>query len=310
VLSLQATTAHVPRAAEAAYRALPADVQELLTSDDYGTIFLAPCGETVNLPWELLRLPGQAGSGTNGTYLGLQRLLPRAHGLGELLSVLRRQSGRTYAMRSRRHRAVVVGNPLHTGAHPLQYAREAAQGLAKRLRQRGFQLAPQGKALLDTEATAQAVAAALDKPFTLWAQMGHGGWDAEGRYLYLALAGDDKMPPQSITRRQWAHHPVVHYDCCVVGATLTPGGGRFDGHPTAALLAGASCVLSSVHPVFDRYAAEFSDRLYAKVLHPQHPLPLGAALLETRQELAAEYADNPLVWATTVLWGNPWAWLV
>jgi hypothetical protein len=140
--------------------------------------------------------------------------------------------------------------------------------------------------------------------------MGHGGWDAEGRYLYLTLAGDDQLPPQPIAHRRWAHHPVVHYDCCVVGTTLAQGGGRFDGHPTAALLAGASCVLSSVHPLFDKYAAAFSDTLYAKVLDPRQPLALGAALLETRQEMAAEYADNPLVWATTVLWGNPWARLV
>lgn len=90
----------------------------------------------------------------------------------------------------------------------------------------------------------------------------------------------------------------------------TQGGGRFDGHPTAALLAGAACVLSSAHPLFDCYAAEFSDKLYAKALDHQTPLPLGAALLQARQEMAQEYADNPLVWAMTVLWGNPWARLV
>jgi hypothetical protein len=94
------------------------------------------------------------------------------------------------------------------------------------------------------------------------------------------------------------------------GARRALGGGRFDGHPTAALVAGASCVLSSVHPMFDRFAAELSDKLYAKALDREHPLTLGATLLQARQEMAREYADNPLVWAMTVLWGNPWVRLV
>ena len=36
------------------------------------------------------------------------------------------------------------------------------------------------------------------------------------------------------------------------------------------------------------------------------PLPLGEALLQTRRDMADEHHDNPLVWATTVRWGNPW----
>jgi CHAT domain-containing protein len=87
---------------------------------------------------------------------------------------------------------------------------------------------------------------------------------------------------------------------------LGQGGGRFDGHPTAALIAGASCVLSSVHALWDDSAKEFSERLYGKALHPDQPLCLSAALLQTRREMAAN-DDNPLLWATTVLWGNPWA---
>lgn len=323
VLSLHATTAHVPPAAAAVYYALPDDVQALLTNDNYKTIFLAPCGATVNLPWELVRVPekGREGNEEEWTYLGLQRLLPRTHGLGELTEVLQRhprneENGikrpggrRTRTRGGRGAPAVVVGNPLHTGTPPLPDSRTAAQALAARLRQGGFQLLPNGEALLDAQATSDAVDAALGEQFVLWAQMGHGGWDADGRYLYLALAGNDKLSPQPIARRRWTHHPIVHYDCCVVGTTLAPGGGRFDGHPTAALLAGASCVLSSVHPLFDRYAAAFSDKLYAKALDRQHPLPLGAALLQTRQEMAREYAGNPLVWAMTVLWGNPWVQL-
>ena len=85
------------------------------------------------------------------------------------------------------------------------------------------------------------------------------------------------------------------------------GGGRFDGHPTAALLARASCVLSSVHALWDDTAAEFNALFYSRVLDAKNPLPLGDALLETRREMAEKHRENPLVWAMTVLWGNPWA---
>lgn len=159
--------------------------------------------------------------------------------------------------------------------------------LAVWLWQYGFQLVPHGVPLLPVTETA------LHEPFVLWAQMNYGVYDAEEHSLCLLLAGDGKLSPQQIARHHWAHHTIVHYDRCLVGATLPRGGGRFDGHPTAALLAGASCVLSSVHPVFDRYAAEFSAKLCAKVLDSQTPLPLGAALLQTRQEMGQRIRRQP-----------------
>ena len=36
---------------------------------------------------------------------------------------------------------------------------------------------------------------------------------------------------------------------------------------------------------------------------------VGDALLAARRSLAKEHPDNPLVWATTVLWGNPFVTL-
>jgi hypothetical protein len=143
VLSLHATTVHVPPAAAAVYHALPDAVQTLLTDPNYHTIFLAPCGVSVNLPWELVQVPerSDAGSAPSSHYVGLQRLLPRTRGLGELSEVLQRQPMRggngitvphaTVTRTRGRHgaRAVVVGNPLHTGVASLPHAQRRCHSL-------------------------------------------------------------------------------------------------------------------------------------------------------------------------------------
>jgi hypothetical protein len=87
----QATTAHIPQMAEAVHRELPDEVKELLRGNNYNTIFLAPRGTTVNLPWELVRVPGRKRDGgeKEGIDVGLRGLLHRTHGVGELMEVPR-----------------------------------------------------------------------------------------------------------------------------------------------------------------------------------------------------------------------------
>src|SRR5262249_30055925 len=125
-IAMGALAIHLSETAASVYPTLPANVRELFDDPAVQTIFMAPCGATINLPWELVWIPGR------GQYLGLSHVLPRTHGLGELASVLERQPF------SGRPRAVVVGNPLHTTADPLENARLAAKSLAKRLDDRGF----------------------------------------------------------------------------------------------------------------------------------------------------------------------------
>jgi hypothetical protein len=148
-----------------------------------------------------------------------------------------------------------------------------------------------------------------DEGLAYWGTMSHGGRpsgedgdEAES----ICLSAGDKLYPQDVAGRRLPG-TIVHHDCCVVGTTHGRGGGRFDGHPSAALFAGASCVLASAHPLWDDAAAQFSEHLYERLLEGQ---PVGSALLETRRALAGTSEDNPLLWATTVLWGNPWATLV
>ena len=301
----------IDKAPDEVFRLLPDEVKALFGGDSYKTIFLAPCRETINLPFEMVRIPGgrSQGNASDNSYLGLRRLMPRVHGLSEFARVLKRQPDLNGA-----RKALVVGNPLHQGfphrgqpcgvcekgkcricrnqdhcgLPPLVGARTMAGELAKRLRQNGFTLIPSNAALFDDSATAQTVLATLaDKGLHFWAQVGHGGRPtvngAEG-VEYLALADRDRLLPQQVARLRLPA-TVVHLDCCVTGTTRGRGGGRFDGHPQAALLAGASCVLASVHALWDDTAAEFSARLYGKALHAKTALPLGDALLQTRREL-------------------------
>lgn len=279
----------IPELGKQAFSELPSGIRSLLAGREYDTIVLFPCSATMNLPFEMLH-DGQG-------YIGLRQVLPRVNGLGAFCSISRRQP--------KGQSAVVVGNPTHRGLPELMEARRTAAIIAELLN---------ANPILDEDATRRRVLEALgrDGP-RIWLQMGHGGRSGEasgGEGEYLAMAGRERILSEDIAQLRWPNHPVVHQDCCFVGWTRGVGGGRFEGHASAALRAGASCVLSSVHPLWDDEAAKFSMRFYEKVLNVSNPVKIGQALLETRREVAREHLENPLIWGTTVLWGNPWACLV
>src|SRR5262249_48076569 len=155
----------------------------------------------------------------------------------------------------------------HQGAGRLKGAREAAIAVADRFKGRHFRLAPGGEPLIDPEgvpssgfglrATRQAVLDGLgDEDLTLWISMTHGNRPDEGRTgaEYLCLSGNDRLYPQEVACLKLPG-TIVDHAACVVGTSRGRGGGRFDSHPNAALVAGASCVLASVHSIFDDKAA-------------------------------------------------------
>jgi hypothetical protein len=43
---------------------------------------------------------------------------------------------------------------------------------------------------------------------------------------------------------------------------------------------------------------------------PLPPFRCGQSRATSLREMAARYDNNPLIWATTVFWGNPWVRLV
>ena len=307
-----AVAERLPAAGEAVYESLPAPVRAVLTEGRYNTIFIAPCGATVFVPFEIIRIPGDAATtntkaGWDDAYVGLRVLLPRVRGLAELADVLRRRPAAPVS----RARAVVVIDPTVPGLNPLPDLARAGRDLARRLRASDFDLVlPNGKALSGKRATAAAVLEALGcEGLVYWGQQGHGARpeDTQGSE-YLVMAGKGRLYPRDLARLR-LRGVVVHLDICVAGMTRPRGGGRFDGHPVAALRAGASCVLSSTHAIWDETAAEFSDRLYEWTLPKRKgslPHAFGDALLHTRRGMAAIHENNPTVWAAMVLWGNPW----
>ena len=319
----RALLAPVVQAAEAATALLPEPVREVLFGTDPTTLFLAPCGRSMLLPWEFLRLPGAPG---DAGWLGLRRGLPRVHSLAELAVVVERQPPA-----GSQRQALVVGDPAHVSEHTvdgvrvktpapeLPVTRAFARYLAQSLPGAGLGVVG-GEALVGTAATSGALQIGLRTPdLALWCHSGHGGRPTEHEGAeYLCLAGEARFHPWEM-RSFPLPGTVVHHDCCVAGTIRARGGGRFDGHPTAALAAGASAVLSSVHPLWDAPAGEFSVHFYHGLLHPRPAdhLPtdlnqaraetVAEALLRTRRAMAAAHDGDPLIWATTVLWGNPWA---
>jgi hypothetical protein len=280
--SRNAIAARIGPVGEAAFKFLPGGVQELLRGSDFQTVFVAPCGATINLPLEMLHVPNgrTAGCTYDDSLVGLRKSLPRIHGLVELSATWGRQPSNSA------RKALIVGNPhhhgfqhrgktscpvckkdccpvcgasTHCGAEPLAGARWAADQLATSLLERGFQLSPNDDPLLDDEGTREAVLKALESDrVALWVQTGHGSRSDDGESAeYLCMAGLGRLYPDSVARARLLG-TVVHYDCCFVGRTWAQRGGRFRGHPTAALKAGASCALSSVHPLWDDAAAEVS----------------------------------------------------
>jgi tetratricopeptide (TPR) repeat protein len=180
--------AHLERAGEAVFSRLPPGVQALLTGGAVATLFLAPCEATINLPFELLRTPGD-----DGAFIGLRHLLPRVQGLTQLVGVLQRP---TPPERVGSRRAVVVGNPLHVGLPPLEGAEMLAQALGHELARCGF--VPQ--MLIGAAATSAAVVAELRSPDVgLWIHLGHGV-SREGAAESLALAGTDRLEPFAVAR--------------------------------------------------------------------------------------------------------------
>lgn len=308
--ALNAHSQDLEKIGSEAFMLLPAQVQEFLGSSKYETIFLAPCRTTINVPFELLCIPSGVSSDASSmnSYLGLQYLLPRTHGLSDLSETLKRSPSRL-PNRS----ALVVGNPIHEGFPMLPAAREMALKLAKRLSDSGFTLIPNDQALIDRRATAQNVLKAVnDGALRLWCHMGHGASQASdvgGGVEYLALADQDRLLPTQIAEAV-LDQTLVWFDCCVVGTTRAHGGGKLEGYPVAALLAGATSVLASVQPLFDKAAAEFSEDVFRQLLDTDGTYSIGEAVLQTRRFMATRYHETPAAWANTIVWGNPLARLI
>jgi hypothetical protein len=274
---------------------LPRLVKELLMDFDT-TVFLAPCGKTVNFPFELIYLDAEWRRSSELPYLGLRVLMPRVHGLTEMEEVTRRHPNTTRPVK-----ALVVGEPELDGS-------QVVTKLWGRPHH-GFTLLPKGKALAHDRTKAKILQTLADPELSLWVQIGHGERIKEDGAVieFLRLSNEERILPQDLTNvSNLLQGTAVYHDCCITGRARSSGGGRFEGFPTAVLKAGASCLLTSNYPLWDDAATRFSLQFYSHVLSTSPARDLGAALMQTRRDIFTEFGGNLLVWASLVPWGNPW----
>ena len=277
----------IRRSMSLAFELLPPEVKDVMRGSDVQTIFVSACRLTIEFPLELLA----AQPGDKNCFVGLRKVFARVHGLWELSEVIGREPDVAMGRR------LVIGDPDATraGMPRLEYALQAARDLAVLLRRDG---SPAEEAYGDRAVREFALERLHDSSLGLFVFHGHGG---DGS---IVLAGGERLQAANLEGRTWERHPFIHLNCCYAGASLGLGGGRFEGLPAACLRGGAGAVLASVHPLYDTSSAAFSLALYDALL--RQGLTLGEALLEARRTIDSRYGGNSLLWATSVLWGNPY----
>jgi len=296
-------SSRIREAAQSVSALLPTTVRDLLFTSDLDVVFISACPRTANFPFEFVTSADRPGSWAtrDHTYLGLRRIFSRVVSLRDLNDIVARQPTGDGA--------VLVGNPSHNGLCSLPGAHHECQVLSGMLQSRKFSLRPDGSCLLNEAADRKRVISALSSDSVqFFGYMGHGGvsrnQDGEATE-YLALAGDDRLFPTDVPQLNLTG-TMVHLDSCVSGTMRGKGGGRWDGFPAAVMFAGASCVLSTAHPVLDTESQGFGETLCKKLLGDAGRFQAGEALLNTRREMAAA-GVSPLIWNTTAFWGNPFA---
>jgi tetratricopeptide (TPR) repeat protein len=257
-----------------AWAALPDWLQQALLDPGIRTLFVSSCGNSGGVPLELLV--------ANGEWIGLQKLFVRAHGIMELDETIHRSNeGKT---------SVVVANPPHNETVNLEDAEAAALDVHGMVNTGPCWIGPRAR-------RAEVLKSLLDPDLGLFVYCGHGHWGQ------LLLAADERLLWTDLPKGLWPTHPFVHLDCCNSGLAWSQGGGRMAGMPFAALEAGASAVLASSVPLYDKPAADFTRALYRRLL--ENGLNLGEALMAARSEIHQQYPNAPHHWGSSVLWGNP-----
>jgi tetratricopeptide (TPR) repeat protein len=258
-----------------AWDSLPGWLQETFLDPEIRTVFVSPCANSAAVPLEYLF--------ANGDWIGLQKLIVRTHGLLELDEVLPRSvEGKN---------SIVVGNPPHEGTDNLPEAQSAACDVH---RMAGAASTCRIGPLATRDDTLKLL---RDPNLRMFLYIGHG---QRGR---LELAAKGILHWKDLPKGCWPGHPFVHLDCCNSGLAWSQGGGRMAGMPFAALEAGASTVLSSSVPLYDKPAADFTRALYRGLL--EQGLNVGDALMAARREIHLQYPNAPHHWGSSVLWGNP-----
>lgn len=267
-----------------AFDLLPPEVQEIVAGGDTRTIFISPCPNTIDFPFELLLPPHDGGE---RHYAGLSKLFARVHGLQEFSDLLSHGS-------VAQGRWTLVGDPDTGTKQRLEYAMRTTREIKRILDQAGL---PVESACAGEATRAWMLERPRDPRLAFFMFSGHGSETT------LAAAATECVSVADLTKVAWRERPLLHLDCCNAGTNPGRGGGNFTGLPAECLRRGAGAILASAHPLYDSTAAVFSRELYASLL-TEHST-LGNAILQARRQIDRTHGGNPFLWATTVLWGSP-----
>lgn len=136
-------------------------------------------------------------------------------------------------------------------------------------------------------------------PFAAHLHIAAHGVSGGGQEAVLLPKGG-RLTSEDVLNRSFGCTPTVWLNTCELGQARYAGGGAIRGVAQAFLEAGSPAVIASLLRVEDRTSALLASRFYTNCA--QHPF--GEALRRSRQDLQSS-GVSPVLWATTVLMGDP-----
>ena len=293
-------------AASRTWQALPEQVRETLLPRSGGEVLISGDAYWSAFPWEALQFDS-----SNTCWLGLYRPLTRwrmisGRGLGRLKTSSDGGNGASAS--------VVCPWDAVEGAE-LGNSRTEADAVSARLLELGYRLIPDGKPLIGSEARADALRQTIESAPSILHYTGHGAIADNEEVLVLSgregptqfgrreLLGLAQRDPGS---KMFSGTSLIVLNSCRSGRQRSYGGQGED-LAFAMLEEGASAVIASAVPVFDRVGRLFSEFLYCPALHTIGEM--GQGFLEARAllERVLRASESP-VWPTWTLLsyhGNP-----
>jgi hypothetical protein len=263
------------------------DAERLIADAPDGLVLLRLDASTVDLPWELARLP-------DGRYLGRAFALSRQVELGQV--------GRAAAFTGGLGPlcALVVGN----AAGGLRGPVGEAKAVARHLRAAGGSVD-----LLCGEVTYAQVSAKLnERSYDVLHYAGHAQF-VEGRPEASGFVlADALLTPTDLGTRRFIPRLVVA-NACHSAAVASPYAGAEETRTlvTGLLSAGARAFVGAMWQVDDAAAVTFARAFYdAAGPGGPGPEPVGEAVRRGREAVVAEHGEVEPSWAAYALYGSPW----
>lgn len=264
---------------EAAFRAMPSEVQQLIR--EHTSVLLVPDFRTDedSVPFEIMH------DGVD--YLGVSKIVARLTSIWHAVHILEATS---IKRRVRQPRAILTSAPIVSGLPDLRFARGEIAAVHDLLKQRLWDAPPIAEERLSSSFL-------LDRLeyISLLHIAAHGETVAGNEALILPH--NERLEADDLLRRRFPGLPFVYLNTCSLGETRYLGGGLSRGIAHSLSEQGAPAVIANLSYVIDKQASAFCREFYRNALQ----VPIGEALRRTRQQIGT----LPVFWGTTILIGDP-----